>query len=188
MIKNSVRILSGDLKGRKLTFIETEGLRPTPIRVRQTLFNWLRADIYNQSCLDLFAGSGAIGVEAISQGACKVTFVEKNRNMTQLLKENLLKIKIPFSKFQIINSSHKQFIESEVSKNNKYDVIFLDPPFSLEIIPELLESIKQLSPKFIYVENNIPLDKLLENNDDYELYKHKKAGSVYFGLLRSIAE
>ena len=86
---NTLRIIGGEWRSRKLSFIDAEGLRPTPDRIRETLFNWLQGTIHGANCLDLFAGSGVLGLEALSRGACQVTFVEKNKAVANQLKTNL---------------------------------------------------------------------------------------------------
>ena len=86
---NTLRIIGGELRGRKIRFPEANGLRPTPDRVRETLFNWLQVQIHGARCLDLFAGSGALGLEALSRGAAEVVFVERDGRVLQRLRENL---------------------------------------------------------------------------------------------------
>ena len=90
---NTLRIIGGEWRSRKLQFLDAPGLRPTPDRIRETLFNWLQGDIYNTLCLDLFAGSGAIGLEALSRGAKTVDFVEKNAAASKQLNSNLKLLK-----------------------------------------------------------------------------------------------
>ncbi len=86
---NTLRIIGGDWRSRKLSFVDAEGLRPTPDRIRETLFNWLQGYIHGANCLDLFAGSGILGLEALSRGATQVDFVEMNQAAAKQLESNL---------------------------------------------------------------------------------------------------
>ena len=90
---NTLRIIGGEWRSRKLPFVDAPGLRPTPDRIRETLFNWLQGNIHGAKCLDMFAGSGALGFEALSRGASDVIFVEKNVACASQLKENLALLK-----------------------------------------------------------------------------------------------
>jgi len=94
-VKNQLRIIAGKWRGRKLTFVDSQGLRPTLDRVRETLFNWLQPVIYNARCLDLYSGSGALGFEALSRGALEVTMVDNNRQVYQQLNHNLQLLSCP---------------------------------------------------------------------------------------------
>ncbi|HIO93029.1 MAG TPA: 16S rRNA (guanine(966)-N(2))-methyltransferase RsmD [Leucothrix mucor] len=148
---NTLRIIGGNWRSRKLNFISVEGLRPTPDRVRETLFNWLQADIANARCLDLFAGSGALGLEAFSRGASSVVFVEKHRAVAKQLGQNLVLLN---AECNVENTD----AESYLSKAGEFfDIIFLDPPFRKNYLPKILDGIiKQslLKPSgLIYLEH-----------------------------------
>jgi 16S rRNA (guanine966-N2)-methyltransferase len=137
--KGEIRIIGGKWKGKKIHFELNDDLRPTPDRAKETLFNWLGQDLNEMYCLDLFSGTGALGLEALSRGAKKVTFVEQN-------KEYLKKIKNVY-----IGMTEKEdcdFFCAEcldwVKNNNsqtKYDLIFIDPPFNKNLIDDLLTTI-----------------------------------------------
>lgn len=130
--KHTIRIISGDYRTRLLEVIDRDGLRPTGNRMRETLFNWLQPFLYGAHCLDLFAGSGALGLESLSRGASSVTFIEKDREAFQVLRKNVESICKDKDRFQLMNSNAMQFL----SKNTEeFSVIFLDPPFGM---PELL--------------------------------------------------
>ncbi len=176
--RQSLQIIAGTYRHRKIHFIEADGLRPTSCRIRETLFNWLQADIYGKTCLDLFAGSGALGFEALSRGAKHVTFVEKNRQVAKQLQENIQQLNIDNA--SVINRSFEQALSGQ------YDVIFLDPPYTLRLLPSLLEQIKTLSPKLIFIEDNQRFDEWITDTDSYKILKSKKAGSIYYGLLKPI--
>ncbi len=183
--QQSVQIMAGKYRRRKIDFIAVDDLRPTGVRLRETLFNWLQPYIADARCLDLFAGSGILGFEAISRGAKQVTFVEKNRLAANQLTSNIKKLSIDNAR--VCNMDFRQITEAH--REAQYDVIFLDPPYKLRLLPELLIFMQQFNPQFIFIEDNQPLEQLLENSphcEDYELYRSKKAGGVYYGLLRKI--
>ena len=108
--KNSVRIIGGDLRSRKIEFPTIIGLRPTSDRVRETLFNWIQMDLAGNSCLDLFSGSGALGIESLSRGASFVTFVEENQIAAKSIQENLNRLHL--SKGQVICSDALKWIDN----------------------------------------------------------------------------
>lgn len=136
--KHTIRIIAGDYRSRLLEVVDRDGLRPTGNRMRETLFNWLQPFLYGSRCLDLFAGSGALGLEALSRGAKFSTFVERDREAFQVVRNNVENICKERDRFQLVNSDALQFL----SKNNdEFSLIFLDPPFGS---PELLEKSVEL--------------------------------------------
>lgn len=119
-----IRIIGGTLRGRKVTVSEAEGLRPTSDRVRETLFNWLNQDLTGKNCLDLFAGSGILGVEALSRGARRVDFVEKHPKIAKQIQKNV----IAFGLLQ--GKVHQQDAQEFLAGTQEcYDIVFCDPPF-----------------------------------------------------------
>jgi len=173
---NKVRIVGGDLRSRVIKFPDAEGLRPTPDRVRETLFNWLGQTLYERTCLDLFAGSGALGFEAASRGAELVVMVESNQAVCRALQENL-KI-FGCTNVFVHCQDGLEFIARDA---RQYDVIFLDPPFSGGHLPRLLEILpKHLNEKgLLYLESGSPAEVPLP----WKVVKSGKAGQVYFNLL-----
>lgn len=180
----SLRIIGGEWRSRKLAFPEIEGLRPTPDRVRETLFNWLHTSIPGATCLDLFCGSGALGFEALSRGAASVTFVDKAPEVCYQIKHNLNLLKS--QQGEMISATVLDWLESKVTDQEaRYDVVFLDPPFNRQLITPcitLLESRGLLNNRaFIYIESEqswvptgIP--------DNWDLYREKTAGQVSYRL------
>lgn len=173
---NEVRIISGQWKGRKLKFPDRAGLRPTLGRVRETLFNWLTARIEGAHCLDLFAGSGALGFEALSRGAADVTFVEQDRKASAALNANVALLGaqgrvrlMPAARFLKADRAH-------------YDIIFFDPPFdadhALALLPELLSN-RLADGGVVYLElsRRAPLPAV------GRLLKQGTAGDCQFALL-----
>jgi len=124
MANNEVRIIGGQWRGRKLRFPDRGGLRPTLGRVRETLFNWLAPSIHDARCLDLYAGSGALGFEALSRGAAEVTFVERDRKAALALKSNAELLE---ANAKILQMPAERFL---ASKPPTFDLILFDPPFA----------------------------------------------------------
>ena len=179
---SQLRLIAGKFRSRLITFFEEDGLRPTHSRIRETLFNWLTPIIENSTCLDVFAGSGALGFEAISRGAQHVTFCDTSRKVIHTLKENAEKLKINNADFLNID-----FILQNPIKNKKFDVVFLDPPFKKNVLfstCELLESRDLLnSGALIYFEcekNSVDFSQLPKN---WIIKKHQHTQTIEYGLL-----
>ena len=161
-------------------------MRPTSGKTRETLFNWLQFDIEGKTILDPFTGSGALGIEAISRGAEKVYFIEKNFKVYNILKSNL-KI-LDSSQYKLINQDSLVHLEKENLK--PFDIVFLDPPFNQGLLPSILTllSKKELinSKSKIYVESEYELTlEFLSSNIMYKckIEKQKKSGNVYYCLI-----
>lgn len=191
MTRNQVRIIGGLWKGRKLRFAAGAGLRPTPSRVRETLFNWLGPRIEGSDCLDLFAGSGALGFEALSRGARSLTSVENDRRAAESLRGNGVQLgaaRIAVRK-QGVLAFLRQAASDGVTINGEpvqgWDCIFLDPPFASGLLAKALALIAKgplLNPGGrIYFEarRNTPLDL-----QDWQIDREGHAGDSRFGLLR----
>lgn len=179
--KNKVRIIGGHLGSRNITFTEVDGLRPTLERVRETLFNWLQAEVINASCLDLFAGSGALGFEALSRGAKEVHFIEKNRTVGQKLKSNQQLLKLSNATIEV--TSALDFI----TKNSQpYDIIFVDPPFAMKGLENMAIKLENShlihDTSIVYLECSAKQDYLLPSN--WCVLKEKKVGDVKFKLTQ----
>src|SRR5262245_4318828 len=149
--RNELRIIGGHWRGRRVRFPPLEGLRPTPDRVRETLFNWLQPVIAGSRCLDLYAGSGALGLEALSRGAARVVFVDREAQVVEHLRATLSVLKAEGGVPKLADAH--RYLESPAEE---FDVVFLDPPFADATLPTicaLLESRGWLSPSaFIYIE------------------------------------
>ncbi len=184
ILKQSLRIIGGQYRGKKLFFPDIPGLRPTPDRIRETLFNWLMHDIHQARCLDAFAGSGALGFEAFSRGAGEVIFIEKD--LTAYL--NLKKISGSFesSKLTVIHQDAVQYISQQTKlAMGRFDIIFMDPPFAH---PFLLNSIHLLSTThmiatggLLYIESQ---NEVMLDLNDWVCLKSKRSGQIHYGLYR----
>ncbi len=135
-----MRVISGKARGTKLNSIESMDTRPTLDRVKESLFNILQECISNKNVLDLFAGSGALGIEALSRNADNVTFCDNNKQAIQMIKKNLEKTRL-LEKSEIINLDYKECVKFLNTKNKKFDLIFLDPPYKDDIAIESLKLI-----------------------------------------------
>lgn len=175
---NSVRIIGGTFRRRVLKFPDSEGLRPTPDRVRETLFNWLGQDLDGQHCLDLFAGSGALGFEAASRGAARVVMVEQSPKVLAALHENHELLHKPAT-LEIVRSDALQYLNSTKAK---FDLVFLDPPYKKGWIPRLEPLLSGVlnEDAAIYVEAESGIESL----GNWRTVRQGKAGEVHFHLLR----
>lgn len=182
---NQLRIIGGEWRGRKLRFPDAPNLRPTPDRVRETIFNWLSPIINGAHCLDLFAGSGALGLEALSRGAASTTFVDSHKKVVQALKSHL-DLLSSNDRAKVFELDGIKFLKGEVQK---YDLVFLDPPYHLDfmrkVIP-LLEANEWLAKDakiYLEIEKRQSLPVLPVN---WQELKVKTAGEVkYFLFQRS---
>lgn len=179
--QNKVRIGAGAWRSRLLCFPDALGLRPTPDRVRQTLFNWLGQELHGKTCLDLFAGSGALGFEALSRGAPSVVMVEQNPAVHRALNENAGLLKA--DRGSIVRMDAVQFL---AQNTQRFDVIFLDPPYGRGWLEKLLPQMaRHLAPDgVVYAEAEHELTDL----PGWHVYKHGKAGSVHYHLLKCADE
>ncbi len=179
-----VRIIGGQWRGRKLKVPDILGLRPTPDRVRETLFNWLAPLLPGAYCLDAFAGSGALGFEALSRGAAHVVMIDRSSVALSFLKEQL-------AIFQAENADIYQACVPPLKKSTRpFDIVFLDPPFQENILLPMcfyLEEQQALAARaYIYLEspNALTTADLPAN---WRILKSKKAGQVAFHLAERLS-
>ena len=175
---NSLRIIGGQYRRRVLRFPDSEGLRPTPDRVRETLFNWLGQELDGLHCLDLFAGSGALGFEALSRGAARVVLVEQAPKVLAALRANAEMLGNPGA-LEIMRGDALQYAASTKAK---FDLIFLDPPFKKGWIARLEPLVSGLASEnaALYVEAEQEIAALGE----WRAVRHGKAGEVHYQLMR----
>lgn len=174
--RGRVRIVGGSLRSRLIDVPGRPGLRPTPDRVRETLFNWLGQELDGLACLDLFAGSGALGFEAASRGAARVVMVESDPVAVASLREN--RDRLAASRVAIVRSDALSFLDG---KPEIFDVVFLDPPFRQNLLPAVSARLASwLSRETrIYVEAPHPVDV-----EGWTMLKQGHAGQVHFQLMR----
>ena len=177
---NSVRILGGIWRGRRLPFPDVPGLRPTPDRVRETLFNWLGQRLTGLRCLDLFAGSGALGLEAASRGAAEVTLIEADARAFAALQGHCRTLEA--SQVRLIRADALAWLKTHADTDPLgYDLIFLDPPFGTGLLATSLQLVAPwLRPGgTIYAEFDVPPDL-----SAWEVWREGRAGQTRQVLLR----
>lgn len=182
--RNVVRIIAGQWRGRRICFPDGEGLRPTPDRVRETLFNWLQPVIAGARCLDLFAGSGALGFEALSRGAAQTTFVERDRQTCEQLRATAAMLAARSAQVECADAL--QWLRAAAP--SAFDIVFLDPPYASGCLPQVCESLAARGwlarGASIYLETpaNAPLTFAPAS---WSLIRSKRAGQVGYHLARA---
>jgi len=175
-----LRIVGGTLRGSRLDVPKAPGLRPTPDRARETLFNWLMPVIAGARCLDLFAGTGALGIEALSRGTASVDFVEADPRLAEQLRANLARLK---QSGAVYVGDALGFL---AQAGTRYDIVFLDPPFAAGLwtaAARALEANGRLAADaWIYVES--PHDEVPELPGNWMLHRESRASAVRLALYR----
>jgi 16S rRNA (guanine966-N2)-methyltransferase len=180
--RNAVRIVGGEWRGRLLRFPAVPGIRPTPDRVRETLFNWLQQRVAGSRCLDLFAGSGALGLEALSRGAAEVVFVDLEPAVTHYLVGQLKDFRC--ERGQVVRSDAARYLDGPVQA---FDLVFLDPPFDAKVLPDICARLERggwLAPGgYAYLEAPAGAGPP-ELPPGWTLLRSKRAGEVGYHLAR----
>ena len=184
--QNFVRIISGKYKSRKITFPDRPEMRPTGNRIRESLFNWIQADIFDSRCLDLFSGSGALGIEALSRGAKMTTFIESDFETANCLEETLQTLNAENG--IVVKADAINWLESQ--KNiEPFGFVFLDPPFKKNLLLDcisLLESNRIIANNGnIYIETEMSVDQR-KLPLSWRLKQKKQAGRVSYCLYQKI--
>lgn len=182
-----IRIIGGRWKRTPLVVPEVPGLRPTPDRVRETVFNWLGQTLDGRSCLDLFAGSGALGLEAASRGASHVLCVERDRTACATIRRTLQKLDAPM--VDLRESDAERVAHALADAGRTFDVVFLDPPFREGWIARILPLATRLlsDDGALYVESEAALDEATLLAFGLEVERRASAGQVHYHLLRKRA-
>ena len=172
--RNRVRIIAGKWRSRIVKFPAAAQLRPTPDRVRETLFNWLGQDLHGCSCLDLFAGSGALGFEALSRGAARVVMVERDRHVAAGLRESARTLQ---AELEIVEGEALAYLRREGAT---FDVAFVDPPYASDLAASAMKGLPaRLNPGArVYVES----DKPLALEAPWRVLREGRAGAVRYAL------
>ncbi len=183
---HTVRIIGGDWKRTPLPVLTLEGLRPTPDRVRETLFNWLGQRLDGWRCLDLFAGTGALGFEAASRGAARVLMVERKAKAARQLHE--IRARLSAQAVEVVEADALRL--AAALPPGSFDLVFLDPPFDEALLPRALELAAPLvtGHGYLYVESGEPLESLelarIEALSGWQVVRQGKAGAVHYHLLQ----
>ncbi len=180
--QSSIRIIGGKWRSRKVSFMTKDGLRPTPDRVRETLFNWLAPFMVDAVCLDLYAGSGVLGLEALSRGAAAVYALDSDRDCVQRIAQNQQVLQA--ENYTLLNKSALDWLQAP---QFSADIIFVDPPYKQNILYKTLDLLEQnnwvKSGGVIYFEQDQPLDaELLPAG--WNIWRESKAGKVFFYLAQ----
>lgn len=173
--RNKVRIIGGDFRRRLLPFPDATGLRPTPDRVRETVFNWLGQTLSGKRCLDLFAGSGAMGFEAASRGAASVVMVEKSRPVAEALRANQQMLSA--SGVDVLCADALQYLRGARAA---FDVVFVDPPYASDLLAKVLPQLEPLLAPgaVVYLEH-----QAWPELEGWQVLRRGKAGTVCYGLI-----
>lgn len=175
-----MRVISGKYKGKKIEGFNIDGTRPTMDRVKESVFGSIQNNIKNATCLDLFAGSGSLGIEALSNGASCCHFVDNGSCVLKVLQENLKWIE---EKNYIYKMDYQKALETFHEKKINFDIIFLDPPYSLNLINPALELIKEYN---LLRDNGIIICEYEQEKitTDFTCIKNKKYGSTYVSIYK----
>jgi len=180
---NSIRLIAGQWRGRRLPVLDSIGLRPTTDRVRETVFNWLMHDVTNAQCLDLFAGTGALGFECLSRGASFVEFVEADKKVALNIKANFVKLDLPENRARLSVTNAVTFLKQGAVR--QFDLVFLDPPFSsdllVDVLPLLVSSRWLNQGALVYIEQDVK-SAALEVPDGWRVYREARAGQSQYAL------
>ncbi len=179
-----MKIISGKYKGRRLKGFDIEGTRPTMDRVKESLFASINSYLEGSKVLDLFAGSGNLGIEALSNGSSFVFFCDKNKKCINVIKDNLKEI--GDYNYKTYLGDFRTYLKNDI---NKYDIIFIDPPYKTNFIPIALEIIDKnnlINKGGIIVLELDNMDNLVFDNNKYEIIKNKKYSDKYIVILKNL--
>ena len=180
-----LRIVAGNWRSRLLEIADVDGLRPTSERIRETLFNWLTPRIAGARCLDLFAGTGALGLEALSRGAAEAVFVEKSTIAVASLKNNI--VTLGASAAIVHNGDAKAFLRG--ADGGKFDIVFLDPPFAADMLGDLCRLLDEVSVLArgaqIYIEEDRSRPEV-NLPEGWQVTNSKQAGNVRYSLVTPV--
>ena len=183
---HALRIIGGEWRGRRLSFTPQEGLRPTLDRYRETLFNWLMFDVEGRRCLDLFAGSGALGLEALSRGASECVFVDTSRQAAEQIRQHLKTLHC--DRGTVFCEDGRQWLQHS---KDSFDLVFLDPPFHGDLLNDVLtllftgSYINEHGYIYIEAEAEFSLPVLPEN---WQLSRQKAAKNKVFFLIKKMPQ
>lgn len=192
-VSGQVRIIGGRFRRQSVPFIDANGLRPSPDRLRETLFNWIQFDLHDAKVLDLCAGSGVLGFEALSRGASWVDFIELQPKQVQLIEQTAEKLNLSKANYQVSLGDALSLIPSLHShsalETTGYHLVFIDPPYDLDLWVPMLQSLIEHNlircDSLIYIEDKKPLSETLADlADTYAVLKETKIGQIYASLIQ----
>ncbi len=181
-----LRIVAGIWRSRLLDIADVPGLRPTSERIRETLFNWLAPGIHGNRCLDLYAGTGALGLEALSRGAGEVVFVEKAPGAVRMLERNIETLEAQGAK--VLQQDAEEFLGT--TRREPFDIVFLDPPFAEDVLGQLCKLLEErgflADDALVYLEQD-RAKAMAALPDNWRVLKNKTAGNVRYMLVQRAA-
>ena len=180
-----MRIIAGKYKGHQLVAFKADHIRPTTDRVKETLFNQIQFDIADASILDLFCGTGNLGLESLSRDATHCTFVEKNTKSLTITRQNIEKLKVPAGSYKIINMEVISFLKSY--KGAPFDIILADPPFTEKMAHFVVEAASQseaFGPNTLLAIESERKERMDDEYGDLIRYKVKEFGDKYLSIFR----
>ena len=185
-LPREVRIIGGQWRRSKLPVADRPGLRPTPDRVRETLFNWLGADLSGWRCLDAFAGSGALGFEAASRGADEVVLLERDRHLVASLNQSRERLKA--QALRIESADALSWMPGCAPQ--RFELVFIDPPFDAQLFDKALAAAARLVVPggFVYLEADREFGEVQLGPLGLRLHRHLRAGTVHAHLLQTASE
>ncbi len=182
---HQLRIIGGQWRGRKLAIADIEGLRPTGDRIRETLFNWLMAEIPDSCCLDLFAGSGALGLESLSRGAKSLIMLEKHPAAARQLLQHCSQLKA--ESVQVIQQNTLDWLCGNELPQHSVHIVFIDPPFAEQLWEQTIIRLEQsqllADDAMVYIES--PKRQTINTPANWQLHREKTAGDVCYRLYRA---
>ena len=181
---NQVRIIGGRLRGRKLAFPDSPGLRPSPDRVRETLFNWLAPSLAGARCLDLFAGSGALGIEALSRGGRTLTMIDSQRDVCSQLESSIERLAL--TAVRVICADASSWLRH--APDLPFDVVFVDPPYQSNLLHPILTLLAQKLSHGVLIYWEHPAGQTLALPERLTIEKQKRAGAVVYYLGRIVTD
>jgi 16S rRNA (guanine966-N2)-methyltransferase len=183
-LPNEVRIIGGRWRRCKLPVANRPGLRPTPDRVRETLFNWLGQSLSGWRCLDAFAGSGALGFEAASRDAAEVTLLERDSVLARSLSDSKARLKVDVLKVECADA----LAWMQRCAPASFELVFLDPPFDADLsLPALKAAARvAVADGFVYLESSRAFEDAEVLPLGFRLHRHARAGAVHFHLLQRV--
>ena len=170
-----VRIIGGQFKRRVVRFVDAEGLRPTPDRLRETLFNWLISDIHDAQVLDSCAGSGVLGFEALSRGAAHCTFIEMHAAQAQMLRQSAEMLRLDSDSHQVIQGTAEQVLQQKQLVTRPFDLVFIDPPYAEDLWQPILTT--------LFTQDLINTDTLIYLEADKDLGEQLSQLAAIFNTL-----
>lgn len=183
-----MRVISGNARGKKLISPDTENTRPTLDRVKEAMFNKIQFEVKDSVCLDLFAGSGALGIEALSRGAKEVVFCDYDKNAIKIIKKNI-EITRNTNNWTVINKDYNLALNELKTQNKKFDIVFLDPPYKTNLAALAIQKIimsNMLTKDGIAIVETDDIKKKEEflKLDTIQIIDERKYGSVWLIFIR----